>query len=74
MANEMVEKLARMNLEQRDEFIKTLVKKWPHMAESIGNGIGLELMIKFNQEEANDLGIILYGYWCSLFLSLSKPG
>ena len=54
MANEMVEKLARMNLEQRDEFIKTLVKKWPHMAESIGNGIGLEIMIKFNQEEAND--------------------
>ena len=51
MANELVEQIARMNLEQRDDFVKTLVRKWPHMAESLGNVIGLELMIKFNQQE-----------------------
>ena len=50
MANEMVEKLARMNLEQRDEFIKTLVKKWPHMAESLSNMIGLELIINKKED------------------------
>ena len=54
MIDDVIETIARMDLEQRNEFVSSLVKKWPHMAESIGNGIGLELMIKFNQEEAND--------------------
>jgi len=53
MANELVEQIARMDLNQRDAFIKTLVSKWPHMAQSLSNMIGLELMIN-NKEEAHD--------------------
>ena len=53
MANELVEQIARMDLNQRDDFIKTLVRKWPHMAQSLSNMIGLELMIN-DKEEAHD--------------------
>ena len=34
-ADDIVETLARMDLEQRNEFVSSLVKKWPHMAESL---------------------------------------
>ena len=46
-----VEMLARMNLQERDEFVKTLVAKWPDLANVIGNMITLELMIKENMDE-----------------------
>jgi|TARA_B100001057_G_C22697567_1_gene890354 hypothetical protein len=52
MANELVEMIARMNLEQRSDFVQALVKKWPHMAESLGNSIGFELMINNEEKEA----------------------
>ena len=46
MADKLVEEIASMDLTQRDEFIKTLVSKWPHMATSLSNMIGLELQIQ----------------------------
>ena len=51
-ADDVVETLARMDLEQRNEFVSSLVKKWPHMAESLGNSIGFELMINNEEKEA----------------------
>ena len=53
MANELVEQIARMDLNQRDDFIKTLVRKWPDMATSLSNMIGLEIQIQ-EMEEAHD--------------------
>ena len=53
MADKLVEEIARMDLTQRDDFVKTLVRKWPHMAQSLSNMIGLELMIN-DKEEAHD--------------------
>ena len=50
-ASMYVEMLARMNLQERDEFVKTLVAKWPDLANVIGNMITLELMIKENMNE-----------------------
>lgn len=46
-----VEMLARMTLQERDDFVKMLVDKWPHMAQSVGNMITLELMVKDKQDE-----------------------
>ena len=43
---DLVEQLARMDLTERDRFIKDLVRKWPHMAQSLSNMIGLELQIQ----------------------------
>jgi len=52
---DLVEQLARMDLTQRDNFIKSLVEKWPHMAQSLSNSIGLELQIQdIKKEEAYD--------------------
>ena len=49
----VVETFARMTHEQRDEFVKKLVNKWPHMAQSIGNMIQLEQMIQDTMEGFN---------------------
>ena len=49
----VVETSARMDHNQRDQFVKTLVKKWPHMAQSIGNMIQLEQMIQDTMEGFN---------------------
>ena len=49
-ADDIVETLARMDLEQRNEFVSSLVKKWPHMAESLSNMIGLELIINKKED------------------------
>ncbi len=55
MKIDIVEQLARMDLTERDEFIKSLVWKWPHMALSLSNSIGLQLQIQdYKKEEAND--------------------
>ena len=49
----VVETFVRMDHNQRDQFVKTLVKKWPHMAQSIGNMIQLEQMIQDTMEGFN---------------------
>ena len=49
----VVEAFARMTHEQRDEFVKKLVNKWPHMAQSIGNCIQLEQMVQDTMEGFN---------------------
>ena len=41
-----VENIARMNIEERDSFVKTLVTKWPDLATSVNNMITLEQMIQ----------------------------
>ena len=46
MINELVEQLARMNNEERNEFVKTLVNKWPDFSESIYFLLNVNLMEK----------------------------
>ena len=41
-----VENIARMNIKERDTFVKTLVTKWPDLAISVNNMITLEQMIQ----------------------------
>ena len=52
-ADDIVETLARMNNDQREEFVESLVRKWPHMAQSIGNRIQLEQMVQDTMEGFN---------------------
>tara|TARA_B100001057_G_scaffold493957_1_gene589494 strand:- start:24 stop:203 length:180 start_codon:yes stop_codon:yes gene_type:complete len=40
---ELVEQLARQSEESKEEFAKTLVQKWPLMANNIVNMIGYEI-------------------------------
>ncbi len=53
MADNVVENIAQMNLEQRNLFVNTFVKKWPDLATSLSNMITLEQMVK-NTKEKND--------------------
>ena len=53
MADNVVENIAQMNLEQRNIFVNTFVEKWPDLATSLSNMITLEQMIK-NTKEKND--------------------
>ena len=46
MISETVENIARMNIQERDSFVKTLVTKWPDLATSVNNMITLEQMIQ----------------------------
>jgi hypothetical protein len=48
--NDLVETFARMSMEQRQDFVEVLTKKWPHMAFTLSSWIGFE--IQSNQEEA----------------------
>ena len=48
MIDELVEQLARMNKEQRNEFVQTLVNKWPDLSESIYFLLNVNLMEKEN--------------------------
>ena len=50
--DDLVETFARMNLEQRQDFVETMTRKWPHMAESIGNMISLQVLINKQVKEA----------------------
>ena len=50
MIDDVIETIARMDLEQRNEFVSSLVKKWPHMAESLSKMIGLELIINKKED------------------------
>ena len=51
MANNIVENIAQMNLEQRNLFVNTFVKKWPDLASSVSNMITLEQMIQDTKEK-----------------------
>ena len=46
----IVEAIARLDLQQRTEFVAELVNKWPDMANSISNMITLESMVQ-NQKQ-----------------------
>ena len=41
-----VENIARMGIQERDTFVKTLVTKWPDLATSVNNMITLEQMVQ----------------------------
>ena len=41
-----VENIARMNIQERDSFVKTLVIKWPDLGTSVNNMITLEKMVQ----------------------------
>ena len=51
MADNVVENIAQMNLEQRNLFVNTFVKKWPDLASSVSNMITLEQMIQDTKEK-----------------------
>ena len=42
-ADEIVENIARMNEEERKQFVRSIVKKWPDLAMSISNKIDQEI-------------------------------
>ena len=46
MIEQTVENIARMDIQERDSFVKTLVTKWPDLAISVNNMITLEQMIQ----------------------------
>ena len=51
MADNVVENIAQMNLEQRNLFVNTFVEKWPDLATSVSNMITLEQMVKDIKEK-----------------------
>ena len=51
MADNVVENIAQMNLEQRNLFVNTFVKKWPDLATSVSNMITLEQIVKDIKEK-----------------------
>tara|TARA_B100002019_G_C20898504_1_gene416958 strand:- start:269 stop:523 length:255 start_codon:yes stop_codon:yes gene_type:complete len=46
MIEQTVENIARMDIQERDTFVKTLVTKWPDLAISVNNMITLEQMVQ----------------------------
>tara|TARA_B100000282_G_scaffold123822_1_gene88304 strand:- start:17 stop:271 length:255 start_codon:yes stop_codon:yes gene_type:complete len=46
MIEQTVENIARMDIQERDSFVKTLVTKWPDLAISVNNMITLEQMVQ----------------------------
>ncbi len=48
MIDELVEQLARMNKDERNKFVQTLVNKWPELSESIYFLLNVNLMEKEN--------------------------
>jgi lambda repressor-like predicted transcriptional regulator len=51
---ELVEQLARQSTEDKQEFAKVLVQKWPNMANDIADMIGYE--IQDQNYTVDDLG------------------
>ena len=41
-----VESIAQMTKEQKDTFVSTFVKKWPHLADDISTAINFELRVE----------------------------
>jgi len=48
----VVEQLARMDLDERNDFIQCLVFKWPHMAQSLANMVDFEIRLNQQKKEA----------------------
>ena len=46
IVEDTVENIARMDIQERDTFVKTLVTKWPDLAISVNNMITLEQMVQ----------------------------
>jgi hypothetical protein len=46
-----VESIAQMTKEQKETFVTTFVKKWPHLASDIAAAIGFELQVDEMKEE-----------------------
>ena len=40
---DVVEEIARMNMEERRVFVRDFAKKWPDLARSISNSIDIEI-------------------------------
>ena len=40
---DVVEEIARMNMEERRVFVREFAKKWPDLARSISNSIDIEI-------------------------------
>jgi hypothetical protein len=51
--NEIVELFARMNLQQRNDFVECLVEKWPDLATSLSNMIGFQIQINKHEKFLN---------------------
>ncbi len=45
---QVVETVARMNKEEREQFVRTMVYKWSDMAQDISNAIEIEIYNKKN--------------------------
>lgn len=45
MVEQMVEQIARMNQQQRAEFVEVLADKWPGLANDLQNMISLQMTI-----------------------------
>jgi|TARA_B110000438_G_scaffold189360_1_gene180998 hypothetical protein len=49
----VVEQIARMDLNERNDFVQCLVFKWPHMAQSLSNMVDLEVrQLNYKEKEA----------------------
>ena len=60
-----VESIAQMTKEQKETFVTTFVKKWPHLANDIATAIGFELQIEeeaemFEMQRAAENGTKLF--------------
>ena len=51
--NEIVELFARMNLQQRNDFVECLVEKWPDLATNLSNMIGFQIQINKHEKFLN---------------------
>jgi len=51
--NEMVEAIARMDLQQRNDFVECLVEKWPDLATSLSNSIAFQRQINEHEKFLN---------------------
>ena len=45
MIAQMVEQIARMNQQQRAEFVEVLADKWPGLANDLQNMISLQMIV-----------------------------
>jgi len=45
MVEQMVEQIARMNQQQRAEFVEVLADKWPGLANDLQNMISLQMIV-----------------------------
>lgn len=53
IANEAVEQIARMNVNQRDLFIYSLVSKWPELASQLNMAVELYARLKDEENHVN---------------------